>query len=189
MYFLCNLLYVNHQEQTDEGTFYKDVPNEKFQPTLSPTALSTQLPPLGEDLSLVTTPFSAPQWVSSAAFISSNKKDKGISSDSESKTLNTNSNQTEKVFKSATMDSRSIKRSTTYKSSFPRQRSISDSSISGSRSDESSPRCADDELQRKLNKRLIKETDTHALEKFEFAVQQSMSQNRAIAGTIHASVS
>ena len=185
-YVIC--FNVNHQEPTDEGTFHKDVPDKEFQPTLSPTKLSTQLPPLGEDLPLVT-PFSEPQRVSSAAFISSNKKGKGSSSDIESKKLNTNSNQTEKVFKSATIDSRSIQGSTTYESPFPLKKSSSVSSTSSSRSDESSSRCVDDELQKKLNKRLIKETDTHALEKFESAVQQNMSQNRAITRTTHVPVS
>ena len=168
-YVLCN---INHQESTDEQTFHKDMPDKEFQPTLSPTELSTQLPPLGGDLP----PFSEPQY---------------SSSESESKKLNTwpNSNQTEKVFKPATIDSRSVKGSTTYEPPSFRKKSSSVSSISSSRSGESSSRCADDELQQKLNKRLIKETDTHALEKFEFAVQQNMSQNRTITGTTHVPVS
>ena len=174
-YVLCN---INHQESTDEKTFHKDMPDKEFQPTLSPTELSTQLPPLGGDLP----PFSEPQY---------------SSSESESKKLNTwpNSNQTEKVFKPSTIDSRSVKGSTTYEPPSSRKKS-SVSSISSSRSDESSSRCAasfsrcaDDELQQKLKKRLIKETGTHALEKFEFAVQQNMSQNRTITGTTHVPVS
>ena len=149
---------------------------------MSPIELATQLPPLGEDLPLVI-PFSEPQWVSSAAFISTNTKGQGFSSDSESKALNTNPNQAEKVFKSATIDHRSVKGSTTYESCSHIKRSASVSSTSSSKSGESSPRHVDDELQQKLNKRLSKESDAHALEKFESTVQQNMSQNRAIAGT------
>ena len=180
VYLLCTY-NVNYQELTDEETFHKD---KEF---LSPTELPTQLPPLGEDLPLVA-PSPEPQWVSSAAGISSNRKRWGSFSDSETTKLNANSDQIEKVFKSATIDGRHTKGSTTYDLPFSRKRS-SVSSVSGSKSGESSSRRADDELQQKLNKRLIKETDTHALEKFESAVQQNMSQNRAIAGTKHAPVS
>ena len=162
---------VNHQEAiaTDEE---------------SPTELSTQLPPLDDYLPLVA-PFSEPQLVSSAAGLSSNRKHWGSSSDGETTKLNTNFDQTEQVFKSAIIDGRSTKELTTYESPFSRKRS-SVRSTSRGRSGESSSRNADDELQQKLNKRLIEQT---ALEKFESLVQQSMSQNRAIARTKHAPVS
>ena len=166
----------------NEGDFHKDEPDIEFQTISSPIEFATPLPPLGEDLPLVI-PFSKPQWVSSAAFISTNTKGQGSSSDSESKALNANPNQAEKVFKSATIDNRSVKGSTTYESCSNIKRSASVSSTSSSKSGESSPRHVDDELQQKLNKRLSKECDAHALEKFESTVQQNMSQNRAIAGT------
>ena len=180
------VLWCQHQEVTNECNFHKDKPDKEFQTALSPIELATQLPPLGEDLPLVI-PFSEPQSIPSATY--SNVKGQGSSSDSESKKLNTDPNPAEKVFKSATIDSRNVKGLTTYESTFPRKRSASVSSTSSSRSGESSTRRADDELQQKLNKRLSRESDVHALKKFESAVQQNMSQNRAIAGTKLVSVS
>ena len=112
------------------------------------------------------------QWTSSTAHTGSsldNGKDKSTSADSRNEKPNTN--QTEKV-KPATVQPFRIKRSFSVNSMTNIQKSVSLS------------RSPDDELQQKLNRRLIKETDPDALEKFESVVQRNMSQNRAAIGQI-----
>lgn len=62
-------------------------------------------------------------------------------------------------------------------------------SVNSMMSSSSLSRSAGNELQQKLNKRLSKEMDPEALEKFESAVQQNMSHSRAISETKQTSVS
>lgn len=143
-----------------------------MRPVQSPVA---QLPLLSEDSPIV----SPSQWMTSAAGTSSNKQDLSTSTDSESKKLNTVINQSDT---SSTSDGRSVKGSSAH-GPFSRKRSSSVSFVSSSKSSDNSSRRPTDELLQKLNRRLSKESDLNALEKFESTVQQNMSQNRFMAGT------
>jgi len=83
-------------------------------------------------------------------------------------------------FEESQIDNRNVKGAPAYESSFTRRRSSS-SSIS-SMTISSPSRIPDNELQQKLKKRLDKESDPKALQKFESTVKANMNQSKALAG-------
>jgi len=169
-------LLLCHQGTTDKASLHEEKPDKEFHsiqlPLNEPQFKESPTAELSSEL----------QQVSSAMSMDGlcNKRKDKSSLNSTDNELNASKKPNPNQFEESKIDNRNVKGSPTRESPFIRKRS---SSYSISSMTNSSPsRTPDNELQQILKRRLDKESDPNALEKFETTVKANMSQSKALAG-------